>query len=445
MKATPITVDAPMVSLSSGRISDTAVANRKVHLPGMPRITADVPSPADDAALSQLLQPIHKFMQSPDPLPQNASCACALSRFLSDDSNYALPVVDARDRPVSLIERKAFIEYFSKMYVREIFSRRSIQTLLAHRDYNDRRPLVIEYDCSIAEVGQIIIRRDIGHVATALIVSRQGRYAGIANGHEVLRAITQSKLHELTKFNAELETRVATRTAELNELNKQLESFSYTIAHDLRAPVRAINGFSEIVLKSCASTLDSQNVSYLNRVVAGSRRMGELIDDLLNLARLSRQTMTWKHFDLSAAVAGAVEALSHAHPDRSVTVRIQTGLTVLGDPGLVRALLDNLIGNAWKFTAKVPAAMIEFGAVQRKGVITFFVRDNGAGFDMRFAHKLFEPFQRLHHQSEFEGTGIGLATVKKIVQRHRGTIAIESAEHTGTTVYFTLGDTADED
>lgn len=445
MDATLFAGNAPTPIKGSIRISDTGVTSRARRLPGISALATNMPLHIGDAALSQLLEPIRKIMQSPEPLLQNASCESALARFLSDDSYYALPVVDVHSRPVSLIERKNFIEYFSKMYVREIFSRRSILALLAHGDYAGRRPVVIESDRTIAEVAQIIIDRDIALVTAGFVVAKNGRYAGIANGHEVLRAITQSKLNEMTKFNAELENRVATRTAELQEANKQLESFSYTIAHDLRAPVRAINGFSEIVLKNCAATLDPLSVSHLHRVIAGSRRMGELIDDLLKLARLSRQEMSWRHFDLSSTAAGAVDALVHAHPDRSVKVRVQPGLSIFGDPGLIRALLDNLIGNAWKFTARAPLATIEFGARHYNGVSTYFVRDNGAGFDMRFAHKLFEPFQRLHHPSEFEGTGIGLATVRKIVQRHGGTIRIESAENAGTTVFFTLGTAANSD
>jgi len=244
---------------------------------------------------------------------------------------------------------------------------------------------------------------------------------------------------ELAELNAELELRVANRTADLEIANSELNSFSYTIAHDMRAPVRAINGFSEMVLRANEGKLDLLSVGHLKRVVAGSRHMGALIDDLLNLARLSRLEMRRQQFNLSETAGGVAASLAAAQPDRSVAVVIQPGLNANGDPGLVRAVLDNLLGNAWKFTGKCHAPNIEFGAIEQGGDAAFFVRDNGAGFDMQYAHKLFAPFQRLHHTDEFEGTGIGLATVKKIVQRHGGRVWIESALGSGTTVYFTLG------
>ena len=168
--------------------------------------------------------------------------------------------------------------------------------------------------------------------------------------------------------------------------------------------------------------------------------MANLIDDLLNLARLSRQEMRVQNCDMSQLAATACAALATAHPERKVIIKIQAGMTFSGDPGLMRATLDNLIGNAWKYTAKTSAARIEVGNEWRDGNTVYYVRDNGAGFDMRYVHKLFAPFQRLHHRDEFEGTGIGLATVKKIIERHGGKIWIESAVNVGTTVFFTVGE-----
>ncbi|NBR29616.1 MAG: hypothetical protein EBT83_14580 [Betaproteobacteria bacterium] len=227
--------------------------------------------------------------------------------------------------------------------------------------------------------------------------------------------------------------------ADLEIANSELNSFSYTIAHDMRAPVRAINGFSEMVLKNNEGRLDAASVGHLKRVVAGSRHMGALIDDLLNLARLSRQEMRRQTFSLSDTAERVAAALAGAQPQRTVAVVIQPQMDANADPGLVRAVLDNLIGNAWKFTGRTAAPKIEIGARDGGGSAVYFVRDNGAGFDMQYAHKLFAPFQRLHHAEEFDGTGIGLATVKKIVQRHGGRVWIESAVGAGTTVYFTLG------
>ena len=251
------------------------------------------------------------------------------------------------------------------------------------------------------------------------------------------KRLVQSEF-ELQQLNAELETCVTQRTSELTAANEELDSFSYTIAHDLRAPVRAISGFSEMVLRDNEGKLDAASIGHLKRVVAGSNRMGELIDDLLNLARLSRHAMQRRDFNLSEIAAIVVASLKAAHPERTVEVAIDPGLHANGDPGLMRAVLDNLIGNAWKFTSKVEAANITVGSTQQDGQTVYVVRDNGAGFDMQYAHKLFGVFQRLHHASEFAGTGIGLATVKKILVRHGGKVWVESVPGVGTTVFFTL-------
>jgi light-regulated signal transduction histidine kinase (bacteriophytochrome) len=181
---------------------------------------------------------------------------------------------------------------------------------------------------------------------------------------------------------------------------------------------------------------------YLRRVIAGSRRMADLIDDLLSLARLSRQQMQWEVCDLSEIANGIVQSLAQANPERRVSVTIQPDKSVTADPGLMRSLLDNLLGNAWKYTSKVSSASIEFQVHQREAATIYCIKDNGAGFDMQYAHKLFEPFQRLHHAKEFEGTGIGLATVRKIVQRHNGSVWIEGALNKGVSAYFTIGQNA---
>ncbi len=245
---------------------------------------------------------------------------------------------------------------------------------------------------------------------------------------------------KLAELNAELEIRVARRTAELQAANKELDSFSYTIAHDMRAPVRAINGFSELVLQHNADKLDALTLGHLQRIVAGSRHMSDLIDDLLNLARLSRQEMKRQRFNLASLAEGVLAAMRAAQPARRIEITVQPEMPIDADPGLMRAALDNLIGNAWKFTAKTALAKIDIGIEARDGVAVYFVRDNGAGFEMKYAHKLFAPFQRLHHASEFEGTGIGLATVRKIIDRHGGKVWLDSAAGLGTTAFFTVGD-----
>lgn len=260
---------------------------------------------------------------------------------------------------------------------------------------------------------------------------------------QLARLIERSRAEaSLARMNVELEMRVAERTAELEEANRELSEFSYTIAHDMRAPVRAMNGYSTMVLQASEGALAPTSVKYLKRVVAGSERMGRLIDDLLNMARLSRQEIRWQNLNLSEMATGVAASLVETHPDRSVQITIQPGMNVNGDPALLRVVLENLIGNAWKFTAYTAAPKIGFCRDERDGLTVYRVSDNGAGFDMRYAKKLFAPFQRLHQTNEFEGTGIGLATCKKIIQRHGGDIWVESAVGQGTTIFFSIGGAA---
>jgi light-regulated signal transduction histidine kinase (bacteriophytochrome) len=237
------------------------------------------------------------------------------------------------------------------------------------------------------------------------------------------------------QLNAELEERVR----ELAAANGELEAFSYSVSHDLRGPLRAIDGFSKILMEQYQSQLDAQGQHFLTRVRAGSQRMGQLIDDLLGLARINRAEMHKSEVDLAAVGRAIVDELRGKDPARSVEVVIADRLPVRGDPRLLRVALDNLLGNAWKFTGKTAAARIELGCARHDGAPAFFVKDNGAGFDMAYVHKLFAPFQRLHAQSEFEGTGVGLATVHRIVTRHGGKMWAEAAPGQGATFWFTLG------
>lgn len=241
------------------------------------------------------------------------------------------------------------------------------------------------------------------------------------------------------RHKADLQLLVAERTAELENVNKELEAFSYSVSHDLRAPLRSIDGFSRIVLDDCKDKLDAQYADYLQRVRAATQRMGELIDDLLKLSRVSRAGMNRTSVDLSALALEVAEDLRNAHPERRLTIDIQPGLTAVGDPSLLRIMLENLLGNAWKFTGKTEDARIEVRA--RNGEAderVYFIRDNGAGFDMNYANKLFGAFQRLHGAQEFPGTGIGLATVQRIVRRHGGRVWAEGAVNRGATFYFAL-------
>jgi light-regulated signal transduction histidine kinase (bacteriophytochrome) len=244
---------------------------------------------------------------------------------------------------------------------------------------------------------------------------------------------------EIIRLNAHLEQRVALRTAELVALNKELESFSYSVSHDLRAPLRRIDGFTQALEEDYADKVDAVGKQHLERIRLASQRMGQLIDDLINLSRVTRAEMCRRPVDLTAMAETIVTELLAMNPDHHVTWKIAEGLVAQGDPNLLRVVLENLLNNAWKYTRKRSGVRIELGVTVHEGDQAFFVRDNGAGFNMAFAENLFAPFQRFHDDSEFEGTGIGLATVQRIIHRHGGRVWAESEVNQGATFYFTVG------
>jgi light-regulated signal transduction histidine kinase (bacteriophytochrome) len=258
----------------------------------------------------------------------------------------------------------------------------------------------------------------------------------------IIRDITDRRRAEAATRSAheELERNVAERTAQLQAANAELESFAYSVSHDLRAPLRAIDGFSQALLEDYEDQLDDIGKSYLNRVRAASQNMGQLIDDLLNLSRLTRQEMVFEDVNLSTLAHDIIAQLREAEPERSVQVEIEENIVAYADRRLLYVALVNLIHNAWKFTSKRESALIKFSKLPTiKGIQdTYYVADNGAGFDTQYINKLFNAFQRLHTQEEFSGTGIGLATVKRIVDRHGGHVWAEAQIDGGATFYFTL-------
>ena len=260
----------------------------------------------------------------------------------------------------------------------------------------------------------------------------------------VVRDVTERRLaeQEVRRLNSELQSRIRDQQA----ANSELKAFCYSVSHDLRAPLRTIDGFSQAILQDYADTLDEQASDYLRRVRAATQRMGRLIDDLLELARVTRWEMRLEPVDLTALAWRSAEELRQREPSRSVDFVIQDGLQAHGDPRLLGILLDNLLENAWKYTSKHAHARIECGKLgtdsnpshQADGRHTYFVRDDGAGFDMAYASKLFGAFQRLHSPSEFPGSGVGLAIIQRIVHRHGGRAWAEAAPERGAVFYFTL-------
>jgi len=258
----------------------------------------------------------------------------------------------------------------------------------------------------------------------------------------ILHDITARKRaeEELKKYREQLEGLVQERTIKLEASNKELEAFSYSISHDLRAPLRAIDGFSQALLEDCEDKLDLQGKDYLIRIRAATQRMSTLIEDLLNLSRITRSEMSMEKVNLTRIVRSVINELQNSQPQRHVKIRIADGLEDIADSRLISIALENLMSNAWKFTAKQSEALIEFGSTREGSKKVYFIRDNGAGFEMTYMDKLFAPFQRLHTIDEYPGTGIGLATVRRIIHRHGGKVWAEGHTGKGATFYFSINE-----
>lgn len=276
--------------------------------------------------------------------------------------------------------------------------------------------------------------RELRHLGLAygLVALASGTFA-----YWILRTLTERRraAYRISALNADLQR----WGAELEEANKELDAFSYTVSHDLRTPLSIIDGFSQALLENYAATLDARGRDYLQRICGATQRMADLIDALLGLSHVTRAELVWEVVDVSALARAIATDLQRCEPTRQAEFVIADGVVAHGDARLLGVVLENLFSNAWKFTARQPQARIEFGSLpQREGSLVFFVRDNGVGFDMVHADKLFRAFQRLHGRTEYPGTGVGLATVQRIIQRHGGRIWAEGAVGQGATFYFTL-------
>lgn len=264
------------------------------------------------------------------------------------------------------------------------------------------------------------------------IVGAVGLFQDITN-----RKMIEEKIKNLNSF-------LMSQTAELSSVNEELEAFSYSVSHDLRSPLRSIDGFSQAILEDYENKLDDEGKDYLHRIRNATQRMGELIDGLLKLSRITRHNLDYSNVNISQVAESIIRSLKKKESERKVIIKIQNNLIVEGDKHLLQIALENLINNAWKFTRAEKTAMIEIGKTKKKGETVFYIKDNGTGFNMDYVDKLFVPFQRLHSADTYEGTGIGLGIVKRVFNRHGGKIWAESTEGKGTTFYFTFNKKMEE-
>ena len=299
------------------------------------------------------------------------------------------------------------------------------------------RHLVSDPLTDLARTAQVVTRERDYSVRARIPPSSDELSFLVKSFNEMLDQI-QERDRALESSRAELELRVDERTAELSATNRELEAFSYSVAHDLRGPLQHINNIGFLLQHSASGSLNAEGRMLIDRLLEGSKRMSVLIDDLLNLSRASSHPLHRRPIDLSHIVDTVAATLQAEKDGRSVRFSIARGAHVFADEGLMQVVLDNLIGNAWKYTSKAPSATIEFGYNDDNGETVFFIRDNGAGFNPRYADRLFRPFQRLHSQSEFTGTGVGLATAYRIITRHGGKIWAEGDVDKGATFYFTV-------
>jgi two-component system NtrC family sensor kinase len=409
---------------------DISLVLRRTDLSSLPQVQAALAASAEPATLGRPQVSIERNLQKNRVLTTYQPIApLGWTVFLEQPLNEAFaPLYDSILRAILLVIIGLGLSFLASV----VMARKMVAPILALQSGAARigagmldQTIRVRTGDELEELGE-----EFNRMSTQLRAS----YASL--NHQVEEA--ERAAQDIKQLADSLEHRVAERTAELTATNSELEAFSYSVSHDLRTPLRSIDGFSQALLEDYGEKLDSTGQEYLRRVRAATQRMGQLIDDLLGLSRTTRTKMEVQDVDLSGLVEAVAADLKQRQPERQTEFAIAPGAMVKGDGKLLRIALENLLGNSWKFTAKQPQARIEFGVTQSDGKPAFFIRDNGAGFDMAYADKLFGAFQRLHKTDEFEGSGIGLATVQRVIHRHGGRIWAEGAVGKGATFYFTI-------
>ncbi len=353
----------------------------------------------------------------------------------------ALPVliahVDANER--YCFNNRAYESWFGLRHY-ELHGR-TMREVLGEEIYAEMRPRIHAALEGAKQVFESTLRHQEGPDRAVQInyVPRPNPNGGIDGIYILMIDITERLRSEeqMLRLNTELERRVQERTEQLQAANKEMEAFAYSVSHDLRAPLRAVRGFTDVLTEQYGEKLDQRGRDFLRRVSDASFQMDRLVDDLLKLSRVSRSEIRNSPVDLSPIAEEIIDGLRKEEPTRTVEVKITSPLRTSGDERLMRLVLDNLLRNAWKFTSKKPHALIEFGQTADPQP-AFFIRDNGAGFDMAYASRLFGVFQRLHSPSDFPGSGVGLAIVQRVVNRHGGRVWAEGSLNAGATFYFSL-------
>ena len=399
------------------------------------KMSATVINVGDETCVLVFIQDITQWRQA------QASLRLSEERFTNVFRTSPVPASIARASDGHFIEiNDAFVEQFGRSR-EDTLGRTSLETG-QWGSQTERLKWVARLTAArtLRDFETVMYKSD-GTARAVSISASIGDFGGEQCIMAYLHDITDQRAAEeaIRSVNAELELRVAARTTELSDANRELEAFAYSISHDLRAPLRSIDGFSRLLEEDYGNRLDQTGLEYLGRVRNAAQRMSTLINDLLELSRVSRQEMHWQPVDLSAIAHDAARTLIDTTPERKVSVHIEPGCTVQGDPRLLQSVLENLIGNAWKYSSKTENATMEFGSTRvGDGTTAFYVRDNGAGFDMAYATWLFTPFQRLHGADDFEGSGIGLASAARVIKRHGGRIWADAAPGKGACFYFTL-------